>query len=374
MEGSQFDAVGSCEFLLGRNIDGATLRAAEMQAAITHRPVHDVLLSNGWVTARDYTRRLAEALGIPHTLAGPTAPGAVLVDATAEPPEVVEEHVGALLAIGARPLLWTSHIPQSADTPQRAHERLDAAVFDLHRRSPDFSASGRTWLWQKLAVALTTGGAMGMAIVNTPLAYFVLTFIAAIPFAFVVAQRFAAFVVAALMVPAPSRRRAAKHVGNGQDLPVYTVLVPLFREAEVLPDLIQALRALDYPPEKLDILIVLEAVDLESQNALKRLCLPPQIRVIVVPDAPPRTKPKALNFALQFARGAFVAVYDAEDVPAPDQLRRALAMFQRSPARVGCIQARLNIHNRGASWLTRGIMAQTPQELNPICAHIQGYE
>src|SRR5205807_6262165 len=95
-------------------------------------------------------------------------------------------------------------------------------------------------------------------------------------------------------------------------LPLYTVLVPVFREANVLPGLIQSLRALDYPPAKLEIFLVLEAIDTETQAAMLKLALPGNFRSLVVPQGGPQTKPKALNYALQFARGDFVVVYDAE--------------------------------------------------------------
>ena len=114
-------------------------------------------------------------------------------------------------------------------------------------------------------------------------------------------------------------------------LPVYTVLVPLLREANVLPGLVQSLRALDYPPAKLEIFLVLEAVDTETQAAVLELALPGNFRSLVVPDSGPHTKPKALNYALQFARGDYVVVYDAEDRPQPGQLRRAWDVFRRAP-------------------------------------------
>jgi cellulose synthase/poly-beta-1,6-N-acetylglucosamine synthase-like glycosyltransferase len=77
------------------------------------------------------------------------------------------------------------------------------------------------------------------------------------------------------------------------------------------------------------------------------------MRVLVVPDGMPRTKPRALQYALQLAHGDYVVVYDAEDVPEPDQLRRALAALRAAPDRLGCLQAQLNIYNSRASWLTR---------------------
>jgi cellulose synthase/poly-beta-1,6-N-acetylglucosamine synthase-like glycosyltransferase len=131
------------------------------------------------------------------------------------------------------------------------------------------------------------------------------------------------------------------------------VLVPLFREAGVIPDLVRALDALDYPRTKLEVLLLIESIDLETQAALLALQLPPHFRIVHVPDCFPRTKPKALNYALAFARGDLVVVYDAEDRPQPSQLRLAADVFSRAPADVVCLQARLNIYNPGESWFAR---------------------
>ena len=136
-------------------------------------------------------------------------------------------------------------------------------------------------------------------------------------------------------------------------MPVYSVLVPLFHEANVLSGLVRSLRALDYPPAKLEILLILEAADIDTQAAVLALRLPRNFRTIVVPDKPPRTKPKALNYALQFTRGDYIVVYDAEDRPQADQLLRALETFRRNPPDLGCVQAQLNIYNPRASWFTR---------------------
>ncbi len=138
-----------------------------------------------------------------------------------------------------------------------------------------------------------------------------------------------------------------------QDLPVYTVLVPMFREAAMLPQLAQALRNLDYPLGKLDIKLVLEANDLPTIEAARTLGLEGVFEVIIVPPSEPQTKPKACNFALRFARGEYLVIYDAEDRPEPDQLRKAVATFRRSPANTACLQCRLNYYNANENWLTR---------------------
>jgi glycosyltransferase XagB len=138
-----------------------------------------------------------------------------------------------------------------------------------------------------------------------------------------------------------------------EELPVFTVLVPMFREPEMLPRLAQALRALDYPLAKLDIKIVLEAEDADTIAVAQTLGLEGVFEVIRVPPSQPQTKPKACNFALRFARGEFLVIYDAEDRPEPDQLRKVVETFRRAPKNTACLQCRLSYYNAGENWLTR---------------------
>jgi cellulose synthase/poly-beta-1,6-N-acetylglucosamine synthase-like glycosyltransferase len=137
------------------------------------------------------------------------------------------------------------------------------------------------------------------------------------------------------------------------ELPVFTVLVPMFREPESLPILAQSLRQLDYPLGKLDIKLVLEAGDHETIEVARTLGLEGVFEVIRVPPSHPQTKPKACNFALRFARGEFVVIYDAEDRPEPDQLRKVVATFRQSSPSTACLQCRLNYFNAAENWLTR---------------------
>ena len=138
-----------------------------------------------------------------------------------------------------------------------------------------------------------------------------------------------------------------------EDLPVFTVLVPMFREAAMLPQIAQALRGLDYPLGKLDIKIVLEAGDRETIEAARGFGLEGVFEIIIVPASKPQTKPKACNFALRFARGEYLVIYDAEDRPEPDQLRKVVATFRRSPPNTACLQCRLSYYNANENWLTR---------------------
>ncbi|MBJ7608226.1 MAG: glycosyltransferase [Candidatus Dormibacteraeota bacterium] len=137
------------------------------------------------------------------------------------------------------------------------------------------------------------------------------------------------------------------------DLPVYTILCPLYREAGVLPQLIKACADLEYPKSKLDVKLLLEEDDLETLDVVFASALPPNFDVIVVPAEGPRTKPKACNYGLQFARGEYCVIYDAEDIPEPDQLKKALAVFRRSPADIGCVQAKLNYYNPRQNVVTK---------------------
>lgn len=136
-------------------------------------------------------------------------------------------------------------------------------------------------------------------------------------------------------------------------LPLYTVLVAAYREPAVIGNLIRALDEIDYPHDRLDVQILLEEDDLETLRAVESVAPGPHVSVVRVPYAEPRTKPRALNYGLQRARGRFVTVYDAEDIPDPLQLRRAVHAFRRMPLDVACLQAKLSYHNASQNLLTR---------------------
>jgi len=137
------------------------------------------------------------------------------------------------------------------------------------------------------------------------------------------------------------------------DLPVYTVLVPLYREVEVLPTLIRAIDDLDYPKTKLDVKLLLEEDDEATIAAVRRQPLPAHFKVVVVPDSLPKGKPKACNYGLIHAEGEYVVIYDAEDIPDRDQLKKVLVAFRKAGDEVQCIQAKLNYYNRDQNLLTR---------------------
>ena len=135
------------------------------------------------------------------------------------------------------------------------------------------------------------------------------------------------------------------------ELPRYTILIPLYREAAVVAPLLDALGRIDYPRGKLDIKLLIEADDDETRQAIRRLAPGPIYDIVVAPPGHPRTKPRALNIGLASARGALVTVYDAEDDPDPLQLRRAAAAFAQAPQSLACLQCPLTIDNARDSWL-----------------------
>lgn len=138
------------------------------------------------------------------------------------------------------------------------------------------------------------------------------------------------------------------------DLPVYTVLLPVYGEPEIVANLVAGVGKIDYPADKLDILLVLEADDHETRAAVEHADLD-GITPVLVPPSEPRTKPKACNVAMSLPseRSDIVTIYDAEDIPDPLQLRRAAAVFAASPPEVGSVQARLGYYNERENLLTR---------------------
>lgn len=136
-------------------------------------------------------------------------------------------------------------------------------------------------------------------------------------------------------------------------LPTYTILVPAYREPEVIRGLLHALDELDYPADRLDIKLLLEADDGDTIRAAEAANPGPHVEIVRIPYSEPRTKPKALNIGLARARGRLVTIYDAEDLPEPLQLRRAVAAFRNLDPSIACLQAKLSYHNADQNLITR---------------------
>jgi cellulose synthase/poly-beta-1,6-N-acetylglucosamine synthase-like glycosyltransferase len=169
----------------------------------------------------------------------------------------------------------------------------------------------------------------------------------------------------------PRRRPPRLH---DSQLPVYTVVAALYREASSVAPLMQYIGELDYPREKLDIKLVIELDDLGTRAAIARLGPMPNVQVIIAPDVGPRTKPKALNCALTFAHGTFITVFDAEDRPEPGQLRDALDVFRTHESDVVCAQASLCIDNTADGWLPRMFTAEYAGQFDVFLQGFSNFE
>jgi glycosyltransferase XagB len=138
---------------------------------------------------------------------------------------------------------------------------------------------------------------------------------------------------------------------TNEEWPVYSIIAPLRGEARMVDQLLSAIERFDYPSEKLDVILAVEADDSDTRAAITARQHRIPITVIPSPPAELRTKPKALNVALPFARGIFTVIYDAEDRPERNQLRRALRAFRSADGHLACVQARLCTETN-TSWLS----------------------
>jgi glycosyltransferase XagB len=362
-------------FLLGRYIDSATLARANEIALRWGVHPHEVMIANGWLDAEDYYRALAQDCGAPFKAELPAADVAPAATATPRQslatgllkerdrarrfvfapdrvrPNALREMLGRLA-----PHEFSLASPQAVRGALCRHfapSFVLHAVEGLASRRPAYSARTRPARWQRLA-----------------LIFGVLAMLCAVALAPLETVRAVTALLALLFVPLIGSRLLAAYglllasSGDGgagtpwprvpdHELPIYTLLVPLYREAHMLPQLVTALSRLDYPAAKLDIKIVLEASDRETIAVAQALRLPGIFEIVVVPEMHPRTKPKALNYALPLARGEYIVIYDAEDRPEPGQLRAALHAFRVGPPNLAAVQARLNLYNVSDNFLTR---------------------
>lgn len=230
---------------------------------------------------------------------------------------------------------------------------VKSAVFELMKRDPDNSAVVTFTSPQLIVIftliALVTIG-MVVSFKNTSITINVILssfFLVAIIF-----KLFLALVGSRFELHQAVTKDELKLVID-DDLPNYTILLPVYKEDKLIKKLIWNLQALDYPKHKLDIKLLLEEEDDKTLTAVKNLDFPAIFEVIVVPYHMPKTKPKACNYGLHFARGKYLTIYDAEDIPDTDQLKKVVSLFGKLPDEYVCIQSALNYFNRSDNFLTR---------------------
>lgn len=346
-------------FLAVRGVPVHTLLRAARQGRLEGVCAAKALLAHGMVEPDRVYRALAATIGAPFLARprlsrdvrfpeslrsglAPLAEGGTVV--AAPHPETFARLVGGRAATGVS--VTTPDALREAVFTARAREIAKEAADGLSLRRPDLSFRGGFGRAQIIALVGFAAAFLAL-IVLAPHTLDLVACAAGLCFIAIATLRLATcFEPVATNVPLPPPRMA------DADLPVYTIVVPLYREANVVGALCRALTSLDYPLSKLDVKLVVEEDDPVTRAAIVALALPGAFQIVVAPAGAPRTKPRALNVALPLARGSLVVVYDAEDRPDPDQLRLAVAAFAREGSAVACLQARLSIHNRDA-WLPR---------------------
>ena len=221
---------------------------------------------------------------------------------------------------------------------------------ELLARRPDLSAAGGWSLGQRRCAA-----AAGVLVLLGLIVQWQLTLALIVAGANVAFLAAVTFKLVACLVGVGFGARVTEAPAERDDrlLPRYTVLVPVYREANVIGELMENLGALDYPAEKLEVLVLLESDDTETIAAARAAQPPATVRLVIVPDAQPKTKPKACNVGLFLARGDLLVIYDAEDRPDSQQLRKAVAAFEQAGPQTICMQARLRYWNYRTNLLTR---------------------
>ena len=281
------------------------------------------------------------------------AGGAVLV-ATARIPDEerrahIEEVVGGPVSFGA---------VTSADIRQLVLQVYGPAIADeaaneLFRQNPALSA--RTVFSRPQRVGLVAALVLlvaGLVLVPVPTVIGLITvvsvvFFASTMFKFFVAMRGAKYDVVEKITPEQVRGL------DDRDLPRYTVLVPVFREENIVSQLVGNLGRIDYPAEKLEVLVLVEEEDHLTRDAFLGSQPPPNFHLVTIPKGAPQTKPRACNVGLFFATGEYLVIFDAEDAPDPDQLKKAVLAFRRGGRQTICVQAALSYFNADENALTR---------------------
>lgn len=259
----------------------------------------------------------------------------------------LERHLTSPLQIAAHPLVAT-HTEIQTYLSQAHHEHLLAS---MSARVPE-EESCRTWARASHRVQISALVVLCIlaALLTYPHAVFLTGVIwATLTLALAMLLKGSAAITHLLKPEVPEDVPRDVTV----PLPEISVLVPLYKERRIAELLIKRLEKLNYPRERLDVVLALEEHDHVTRSTVAALELPRWMRVITVPNGVPRTKPRAMNYALDFCRGEIIGIYDAEDEPEPDQLLKVAERFATRPHRIACLQGALDYYNANQNWIAR---------------------
>lgn len=261
--------------------------------------------------------------------------------------DLVRERIRASPALARRLKLVPVAVLRAAVLQRSRPFLANLAVGGLFDRFPQMSARIVAQAWQGIIVGFVmTAIPVGLVLFPMPV---LMTLHACATFFFLacVVLRFMA-----VASPRPSTERP-KLALPPPNAPIFSVLVALYKEAEIVPHLLACLDRIVWPRERLEIKLVCEADDAATLAAIRARPLLPHMEIVEVPAGPPRTKPKALAYALPMTGGEFVTLYDAEDRPHPMQLVEAWQRFRVSGPDLAVVQAPLEISNRHAGMIAR---------------------
>ncbi|GAB4266931.1 MAG: glycosyltransferase [Pararhodobacter sp.] len=346
------------------------VRALEIQTRRQAR-LGDILRAHGMASEEAVVAALAEQAGTSVLDPAMAAPDPRLIDAIG-PRRCLQigclpwaRAGGCTLVACARPDQFAQHrdeleaalgpVAMAVVTEERLHSALLASRRSTLRLMAETcvaaSESCRNWDGRRFSRYMVAGliGIVAFTL-TAPLAAF-LSLFGLVMVALILGSILKIAAAVAQSRPAPPREDTVVQLDHRK--PVVSIMVPLYREPDIAPRLVQRLGALTYPRELLDVMLVVEEDDHLTRDALAANGLPHWMRVIPVPDSDLRTKPRALNYALNFARGTVIGVYDAEDAPSPDQLHRVTDRFARGGRDLACVQGVLDYYNPRTNWLSR---------------------
>jgi len=232
---------------------------------------------------------------------------------------------------------------------RKRQQLLWNAVNFLKQRKPEYSAA-QVVQWKQLLLLIVCLTCLAFSLISPNKNWLHVLLLLLTLF-----YSFAVFFRGMMLASYEKRRENITTLVKTDDdqLPTYCVLVALYKESNQITSLTESLSRLDWPKHRLDIKLICEADDHETIHKIKNAGLPHYFQLVIVPPQHPRTKPKALNFALPLCEGEYLVLYDAEDIPSPGQLKEAHLRFSSSDEKLVCLQAPLLIHNANQNWLTR---------------------